>query len=78
MSKLRRVAAALVASVVVACGGSATTGATPATSNPNEKVTLSFWDTNAGPTRTPYWQELIKRLQLPRAGVGRARIGGLS
>ncbi|MCM3728059.1 sugar ABC transporter substrate-binding protein [Neobacillus cucumis] len=29
----------------------------------NEKVTLTFWDENAGPQRTPIWEELIKRFE---------------
>ncbi|WP_260440561.1 ABC transporter substrate-binding protein [Parageobacillus thermoglucosidasius] len=28
-----------------------------------EKVVLTFWDENAGPQRTPIWQELIKRFE---------------
>lgn len=31
--------------------------------DPNEKVTLTFWDENAGPQRTPIWEELIKRFE---------------
>ncbi|MEF7563922.1 MULTISPECIES: sugar ABC transporter substrate-binding protein [Bacillus] len=26
-------------------------------------VTLQFWDENAGPARTPYWEEVIKRFE---------------
>lgn len=28
-----------------------------------EKVVLTFWDSNAGPRRTPYYEELIKRFE---------------
>lgn len=28
-----------------------------------ENVTLTFWDENAGPQRTPIWEELIKRFE---------------
>ncbi|MEH7304614.1 ABC transporter substrate-binding protein [Neobacillus drentensis] len=31
--------------------------------DPNEKITLTFWDENAGPQRTPIWEELIKRFE---------------
>lgn len=31
--------------------------------DPNEKVTLTFWDENAGPQRTPIWEELITRFE---------------
>jgi multiple sugar transport system substrate-binding protein len=54
-------AGAAVASpaVLAACasGGSGSGGSSGGT------VTLTFWDTNAGPTRTPYLQELIKRFE---------------
>lgn len=29
----------------------------------HEKVVLTFWDSNAGPSRTPYYEELIKRFE---------------
>jgi multiple sugar transport system substrate-binding protein len=47
------------ATPTVASSSAAT--ATPKAST--EKVKLTFWDENAGPTRTPYYQELIKRFQ---------------
>jgi multiple sugar transport system substrate-binding protein len=31
--------------------------------NPGEKVVITFWDENAGPQRTPYYEELIKRFE---------------
>ncbi|KQL41785.1 ABC transporter substrate-binding protein [Bacillus sp. FJAT-25509] len=31
--------------------------------DPNEKIKLTFWDENAGPQRTPIWEELIKRFE---------------
>jgi multiple sugar transport system substrate-binding protein len=33
------------------------------TSKPEEKVKLIFWDENAGPNRTPYYEELLKRFK---------------
>lgn len=29
----------------------------------NKKISLTFWDENAGPQRTPIWEELIKRFE---------------
>lgn len=29
----------------------------------SEPVTITFWDENAGPTRTPYYEELIKKFE---------------
>ncbi|OQP14857.1 ABC transporter substrate-binding protein [Geobacillus zalihae] len=37
-------------------------GANKSTSS-KEKIVLTFWDENAGPQRTPIWQELIKRFE---------------
>ncbi|GBG07388.1 ABC transporter substrate-binding protein [Paenibacillus agaridevorans] len=34
-----------------------------ATSKPQENVTLTFWDENPGPNRTPFYEELIKRFE---------------
>ena len=31
----------------------------------DEKITLTFWDENAGEKRTPYYEELIKRFNVP-------------
>jgi multiple sugar transport system substrate-binding protein len=70
MLKPHRLAASLVAAAVIAaCGSGPSTAGAPAAGNPNEKVTLSFWDTNAGPTRTPYWQELIKRFEAANPNI---------
>lgn len=58
-------ASSLAASLLLAgCSGDSsekTTG--DEKKDPNEKVTISFWDENAGPQRTPIWEELIKRFQ---------------
>jgi len=61
MNKLRGLAAGLLAILAVACGGGgAANTAAPTETGP---VTISFWDTNAGPDRTPVWQELIRRFE---------------
>lgn len=59
-----------LASVLVlsACGNSGATSETESTATssgqaPGEKVTISFWDENAGPQRTPIWEELIERFE---------------
>ena len=49
-------AAVAAPALLTACGTSGSAGAAGV-------VTLTFWDTNAGPTRTPYLQELIKRFE---------------
>ncbi|HEX4214491.1 MAG TPA: sugar ABC transporter substrate-binding protein, partial [Candidatus Dormibacteraeota bacterium] len=48
--------------LLAACGNAPSTAA-KAGAPSNEKATISFWDTNAGPTRTPIYQELIKRFK---------------
>jgi multiple sugar transport system substrate-binding protein len=62
MKKLRALAAGLVAILALACGGSSGSGSTAATTSTGP-VTITFWDTNAGPDRTPVWQELIRRFE---------------
>jgi multiple sugar transport system substrate-binding protein len=42
--------------LLTACGSGGSAGS-------SGTVTLNFWDTNAGPTTTPYLQELIKRFE---------------
>jgi len=61
MMRLRRLAAGLLAILAVACGGGS--GANSAAPTETGPVTISFWDTNAGPDRTPVWQELIRRFE---------------
>ena len=61
MKDLRMLAAGLLTLLAVACGGS--TGAGAAATTSTGPVTITFWDTNAGPTRTPYWQERIRRFE---------------
>lgn len=34
-----------------------------------EKVTITFWDENSGPTRTPYYDELIKKFNSSQSEV---------
>ncbi|AXI80272.1 ABC transporter substrate-binding protein [Peterkaempfera bronchialis] len=55
---LRTVAAAATAAVLLplaACGSSGDSGA-----ESGGKVTITFWDNNAGPARTPLYKKLIK------------------
>ncbi|MFD0676081.1 MULTISPECIES: ABC transporter substrate-binding protein [unclassified Paenibacillus] len=35
----------------------------PAAGSKDAKVTLSFWDDNAGPNRTPFYQEMFKKFE---------------
>lgn len=55
----------LIAGFLAACGSDenneqeASTGG----NDQDEEVTISFWDENAGPTRTPLWEELIARFE---------------
>ncbi|MDR7813938.1 ABC transporter substrate-binding protein [Lacrimispora sp.] len=35
----------------------------------SEPVTITFWDENAGPTRTPYYEELIKKFEESHPGI---------
>lgn len=68
LSRLRAPAVALLAILVVACGGGTSGGG----SSPNASaapVTITFWDTNAGPDRTPVWQELIKRFEAANPNI---------
>jgi multiple sugar transport system substrate-binding protein len=62
MNKLRTLAAGLVAILAVGCGGSTGSGSSTASTSTGP-VTITFWDTNAGPDRTPVWQELIRRFE---------------
>jgi multiple sugar transport system substrate-binding protein len=63
MSKLRGLAAGLLAVLAVACGGGAGSGGSGAGNASTGPVTITYWDTNAGPDRTPVWQELIRRFE---------------
>jgi multiple sugar transport system substrate-binding protein len=67
--RLRGLAATLLALLAVGCGGSTSS---PGAANPTAEtgpVTITFWDTNAGPDRTPVWQELIKRFQAANPNI---------
>jgi multiple sugar transport system substrate-binding protein len=63
MSKLRGLAAGLLAVLAVACGGGASSGGNSTGNASTGPVTITYWDTNAGPDRTPVWQELIRRFE---------------
>jgi multiple sugar transport system substrate-binding protein len=48
--------------VLTGCGGEEKTSSS-ASSSSDEQVKISFWDDNAGPQRTPIWEEIIKRFE---------------
>lgn len=58
-----------VSLMLAGCSSKETSNATAKKDNPNEKVTLTFWDDNAGPDRTPIWQELIKRFEAKNPNI---------
>lgn len=64
---LKTVAVSSMAAMLMLAGCSSGASNEPSSSekksDPNEKVTLTFWDENAGPQRTPIWEELIKRFE---------------
>ncbi|MBP1963247.1 ABC transporter substrate-binding protein [Paenibacillus aceris] len=45
------------------------------TTKPAEHVNLVFWDENAGPDRTPYLQEIIKRFQTKNPNISVEYVG---
>ena len=51
--------------VLTGCNGdeSSSTDSKDSKSKSDEPVTLQFWDENAGPARTPVWEEVIKRFE---------------
>ncbi|MDQ1004278.1 multiple sugar transport system substrate-binding protein [Neobacillus niacini] len=52
--------------LLAGCGGeekAATKNTEKAATKSDEPVTLQFWDENAGPARTPVWEEVIKRFE---------------
>ncbi|QCJ44711.1 sugar ABC transporter substrate-binding protein [Bacillus sp. S3] len=51
--------------LLTGCGGEEKAATTPKKEAPKteEPVTLQFWDENAGPARTPVWEEVIKRFE---------------
>jgi multiple sugar transport system substrate-binding protein len=70
-STLRALALGLAAVVLAAaCGGGTgtSTGGT-GSSGSGAPAAITFWDTNAGPDRTPVWQELIRRFQAANPGI---------
>ena len=60
-------ATVISASLLLAgCGGSddsSSKSSSKSEGSNDSKVTLTFWDENAGPQRTPIWEELIKRFE---------------
>jgi multiple sugar transport system substrate-binding protein len=67
-SRLRYLAAGLLAMMAVACGGGTSNGGSSPTAS-SAPVTITFWDTNAGPDRTPVWQELIRRFEAANPSI---------
>jgi len=43
--------------------------------NQEKKVKITFWDDNAGPQRTPIWNELIKRFELENPTIDVEYVG---
>jgi multiple sugar transport system substrate-binding protein len=60
--RLKALAFGVAAILAAACGGSTATP-TSGSASSSGTVTITFWDTNAGPDRTPVWQELIRRFE---------------
>ncbi|HEY7200883.1 MAG TPA: sugar ABC transporter substrate-binding protein [Candidatus Dormibacteraeota bacterium] len=69
LSTLRGTAVAMLAMLAVACGGGTSSNAGGAGTASAAPVTITFWDTNAGPDRTPVWQELIKRFEAANPNI---------
>jgi multiple sugar transport system substrate-binding protein len=57
----------MLSSVLAGCGGSA--------AKSEERVKITFWDENAGPTRTPHYEELIKRFKEKNANIDVEYVG---
>lgn len=55
----------LTALVLAGCGNKDedAKGGEDSNGDGDEQVTITFWDENAGPQRTPIWEELIKRFE---------------
>ncbi|MGH7919290.1 MAG: hypothetical protein ACREQM_05005, partial [Candidatus Dormibacteraceae bacterium] len=62
---------ALIPGLLAACGSSGGNGGSGGTggTNSKEKVTLTFWDTNGGPDRTPEWNHLIQKFEASQANI---------
>jgi multiple sugar transport system substrate-binding protein len=52
-----------------ACSGVTPGSGSNTAKDPNEKVTINFWDSNAGPTTTPIYQDLIKRFETANPNI---------
>ncbi|WP_404330104.1 ABC transporter substrate-binding protein [Mesobacillus maritimus] len=61
--------------LLAGCGGGeeASTEKTPAKSD--EPVKITFWDENAGPERTPIWEELINRFEAENKNIDVEYVG---
>ncbi|KIQ10868.1 ABC transporter substrate-binding protein [Rhodococcus sp. MEB064] len=63
-----------VATLVLASCSSATSLPDGALGDPNN-ATLTFWDNNAGPDRTPLYEELIRRFEAANPGIDIEYVG---
>jgi multiple sugar transport system substrate-binding protein len=71
-SGLRGLALGLTLATLAACGtggAGSTGGGSGGGAAATAPVTISFWDTNAGPARTPCWQELIRRFEAANPNI---------
>jgi len=59
----------LVVVMGISMFGCAGSGSTPAATPKAEKVKITFWDENAGPTQTEVYKELIKRFEEKNADI---------
>lgn len=56
----------MLSMLVAGCGGK---DASSQSGKSGEKVTITFWDVNAGPDRTPYYEEVIKRFETANPNI---------
>jgi multiple sugar transport system substrate-binding protein len=49
--------------LLTGCGGDTASSTSKKSGSKDEVVKIQFWDENAGPGRTPYWEEVIKRFE---------------
>ncbi|MFL6560253.1 MAG: ABC transporter substrate-binding protein, partial [Bacillus sp. (in: firmicutes)] len=49
--------------LLTGCGGNTASSTTKESGDKDKVVKLTFWDENAGPARTPVWEEVIKRFE---------------
>lgn len=68
--------AALVVSIALSgCSKSQSASSGSTSSKSSSPVTITFWDENAGPTRTPYYTELINRFQTANPNIKVSYLG---